>query len=114
MSLGYPFVDAGNGGSSAGLIAAHARAIALCNAQTRIIPGHGAVVGKAELQTYHDMLVEVRRRVADLVKKGRSLEQVKAAATTKEYDERWGKGFVTPDLFVQRLFIELSQPKKKG
>jgi cyclase len=114
MSLGYPFVDAGNGGSSAGLIAAHARALALCNEQTRVIPGHGAVVGKAEFQAYRDMLVEVRRRVADLVKKGRSLEQVKAAATTKEYDERWGKGFVTPDVFVQRLFIELSQPKKRG
>jgi cyclase len=114
MSLGYPFVDAGNGGSSAGLIAAHARALALCNEQTRVIPGHGAVVGKPELQAYHDMLVEVRKRVAGLVGKGRSLEQVKAAAATKEYDERWGKGFVSPDVFVQRLFIELSQPRKKG
>lgn len=114
MSLGYPFIDAGNGGSSAGLIAAHARALALCNEQTRVIPGHGAVVGKAELQAYHDMLVTVRGRVADLVRKGRSLEQVKTAAATKEYDERWGKGFVSPDVFVQRLFIELSQPRKKG
>ena len=114
MSIGYPFVDAGNGGSSAGLIAAHARALALCNEQTRVIPGHGPVVGKAELQAYHDMLVVARKRVADLVKKGRTLEQVKAAGTTTEYDERWGKGFVTPDVFVQRLFIELSHPKKKG
>ncbi len=113
MSIGYPFVDAGNGGSSAGLIAAHARALALCNEQTRVIPGHGAVVGKAELQAYHDMLVVVRKRVADLVKKGRTLEQIKAAGTTKEYDERWGKGFVTPDVFVQRLFIELKRPKKE-
>lgn len=114
MSIGYPFVDAGNGGTSRGLIAAHARALGLCNAQTRVIPGHGPVVGRAELQAYHDMLVEVRKRVADLVRKGRSLEQVKAAGTTREYDERWGKGFVTPDVFVQRLFIELSQAKKQG
>ena len=69
---------------------------------------------RVEFQAYHDMLVVVRKRVADLVKKGRSLEQVKAAAATKEYDERWGKGFVSPDVFVQRLFIELSQPRKKG
>jgi len=114
MSLGYPFVDAGNGGTLDGLIAAHARALALCNDQTRIIPGHGALVGKAELQAYHDMLVVVRKRVSDLVSKGRTLEQVQAAAPTKEYDERWGKGFVNSQVFVQRIFIERSRARKKG
>jgi cyclase len=114
MSLGYPFVDGGNGGTLDGLIAAHARALALCNAQTRVIPGHGALVGKAELQAYHDMLVVVRKRVSDLVRKGRTLEQVQAATPTKEYDERWGKGFVNSQVFVQRIFIEQSRARKKG
>ena len=114
MSLGYPFVDGGNGGTLDGLIAAHARALALCNDQTRVIPGHGALVGKAELQAYHDMLVVVRKRVSDLVRKGRTLEQVQAATPTKEYDERWGKGFVNSQVFVQRIFIEQSRARKKG
>jgi len=114
MSLGYPFVDGGNGGTLDGLIAAHVRALALCNAQTRVIPGHGALVGKAELQAYHDMLVVVRKRVSDLVRKGRTLEQVQAATPTKEYDERWGKGFVNSQVFVQRIFIEQSRARKKG
>ena len=114
MSLGYPFVDGGNGGTLDGLIAAHVRALALCNAQTRVIPGHGALVGKAELQAYHDMLVVVRKRVSDLVRKGRTLEQVQAATPTKEYDERWGKGFVNSQVFVQRIFIERSRARKKG
>ena len=107
MSIGYPFVDSANGGSLAGLIAAHEKALKLCNEKTRIIPGHGSLVGKSDLQAYHDMLVTIRQRVADLVRKGRSLEQVQAAAPSKEFDERWGKGFFTADAFVQRVYIEL-------
>ena len=114
MSLGYPFVDAGNGGSSEGLIAAQERALALCNAQTRVIPGHGSVVGTAELQAYHDMLVEVRKRISEQVRKGWTVEKVLAAAPSRDFDERWGKGFVKPEVFVQRIFIELNRPKKKG
>jgi glyoxylase-like metal-dependent hydrolase (beta-lactamase superfamily II) len=111
MSNGYPIVDAGNGGSLDGLIAGQERALEVCDAQTRVIPGHGPVVGKADLQAYHDMLVTIRRRVSDLMRKGRSLEQVVAAAPTGEFDERWGKGFYKPDLFVQRVFIELGRAK---
>ena len=114
MSIGYPFVDGGNGGTLDGLIAAHARALALCNDQTRIIPGHGPLVARADLQAYHDMLVMVRKRISDLVRKGRTLEQVEAAAPTKEYDERWGKGFVKPELFIQRIFIEQNRARKQG
>jgi glyoxylase-like metal-dependent hydrolase (beta-lactamase superfamily II) len=112
MSIGYPFVDGGNGGSLDGLIAAHARALALCNEQTRIIPGHGPLVARADLQAYHDMLVVVRKRISDLVRKGRTLEQVQAAAPTKEYEERWGKGFVKGELFIQRIFIEQNRARK--
>jgi glyoxylase-like metal-dependent hydrolase (beta-lactamase superfamily II) len=118
MSIGYPIVDAGNGGSLDGLIAGHERALKLCNDQTRVIPGHGPVVAKADLQAYHDMLVTIRQRVGDLMRKGRSLEQIQAAAPSREFDERWGKGFYKPDLFVQRVFIEMgrarNQAKEKG
>lgn len=111
MSIGYPFVDGGNGGTLDGVIAAHARALAVCNDQTRVIPGHGPLSGKAELQAYHDMLVTVRKRITDLVRKGRTLEQVLAASPTQEYDERWGKGFVQPQVFVQRIFMEQKRAK---
>ncbi len=114
MSIGYPFVDAGNGGSLAGLIAGHERALALCNEKTRVIPGHGPIVGKAELQVYHDMLVTIWQRIAGQVKKGRTLEQILATKPTQEFDERWGKGFITPQALVQRAFIELNAPKKRG
>ena len=114
MSLGYPFVDAGNGGSLDGVIAGIEKALAVCNEATRVVPGHGQLASKADLQAYHDMLVVVRKRIGDLVRKGRSLEQVQATHPTQEYDERWGQGFVTPDVFVQRAYIDLGRAGKKG
>ena len=114
MSIGYPFADAGNGGSLAGIIAGQERALARCNDKTRVIPGHGPIVSKSDLQGYHDMLSVIRQRIAEQVKKGRSLEQVLAAKPTQDFDERWGKGFFTPEAFVQRVFIELKRPKKIG
>ena len=56
-------MTSGNGGSVDGLIAGHERLLALCNDKTRVIPGHGGVVGKAELQAYHDMVVAVLKRL---------------------------------------------------
>lgn len=114
MSLGYPFVDAPNGGSSAGLLAAFDKALALCNDQTKVIPGHGALATRADLQAYRDMLATVRQRVQALAKKGRTQEQVVAAAVTKEFDARWGKGFVNPQLFVQRIYVEVMRERKGG
>jgi hypothetical protein len=114
MSLGYPFVDMGNGGSHVGLIAAHEKMLKVCNEKTRVIPGHGAMTDCATLRAYHDMLVEVRKRVSGMVQKGWSLEKVQAAAPQKDYDERWGKGFVKPEIFVQRIFVELDRARKKG
>lgn len=112
MSIGYPFVDGGNGGTLDGLIAAHARALKLCNEQTRIIPGHGPVTDRATLQAYHDMLVTIRQRVADLARRGRTLEQVRAAQPTKEFDERWGKGYIKPELFLERVYIGVMRGRK--
>ena len=113
ISNGYPLIDSGSGGSIDGFIAGHERMLALCNDQTRVIPGHGPVVGKAELQAYHDMVVTVRKRIYDLVRKGRTVEQVLAAQPTREFDERWGGGFIKANGLVQRVYIELKRPTQK-
>lgn len=113
MSIGYPFIDAGNGGSLAGLIAAHAKALGLCDANTRVIPGHGPLVTSSELQAYHDALATIYKRIGDLVRKGRTIEQILAAAPTREFDERWGKSFISPDMLIQRAFMELKAANRK-
>ena len=104
----YPFIDLGSGGSVDGVIAAVERALSLADAKTRIIPGHGPQSDRAGLQAYRDLLVTVRGRVADALASGQTLEQVLAAAPSREFDAEWGRGFVDPERFVRTLYESLS------
>lgn len=100
----YPFVDLSSGGSMDGMIAAADRILAAADASTKIIPGHGPLATKADVKAYRDMLVASRDAVRPLVRAGKSLDEVKAAKPTAAFDERWGKGFVKPDLWAAVLY----------
>jgi glyoxylase-like metal-dependent hydrolase (beta-lactamase superfamily II) len=104
----YPFVDLGSGGSLAGMVAAIEVVLARADAKTVIIPGHGPVANRAELAAYRDMLVAVGRRVRELVEQGRSEDEVLATHPTADFDERYGKGSMTPDRFVRILYADLA------
>ena len=100
----YPFIDASSGGTPEGVIAAADRVLALSDDNTKIIPGHGPVCNKADLKNYRDMLSTVTGRVKALMKEGKKLEEIKAANPSKEFDEKWGKQFITPNAFMEMLF----------
>src|SRR5271169_5651119 len=104
----YPFVDLSSGGTVAGMIGACDRGLSMGDAATRVIPGHGPSGNKADLKAFRDMLVASRDAVAPLVKAGRTLDDVKAAKPTAALDERWGKGFVKPDVWAALLYTDLS------
>ena len=76
---GYPFIDLSSGGSIDGLLAAHARALELSDAQTIIIPGHGAQTDRATLVAYRTMLQQARDRIAALKAQGKTRDDVVAA-----------------------------------
>jgi cyclase len=96
----YPFFDVASGGSFEGMIAAADRALAIADDRTRIIPGHGPVASRADLQASRDMMVVVRDRVKPLVQAGRTAAQIAAARPLADLDERWGKSFMKPDVFL--------------
>ena len=100
----YPFVDLSSGGSVDGMIAAADRVLGMTNDATRIIPGHGPLSTRAELRAYRDVLAAVRDRVRELVRAGKTLEEVKAARPTARFDAEWGKGFITPERFVETVY----------
>jgi cyclase len=100
----YPFIDVSSGGSVDGMIAAADRALKMSDARTRIIPGHGPMGDPADLRAYRGMLVTVRDRIQPMVKAGRSLADVRAAAPTKDLDGKWGKGFLNPAQFVEIVY----------
>jgi cyclase len=100
----YPFVDLSSGGSVDGMIAAADRILATADAATKIIPGHGPLATKADVKAYRDMLAASRDAVVPLVKAGKTLDEVKAAKPTAAFDEKWGKGFVKPDVWATVLY----------
>jgi len=106
VSAGLPFVDLSSGGSLHGFIGAAETAIALANAETRIIPGHGPLADRARLQAFRDMLVVLRDRMRAEVAAGRTLEQILAANLTAPYLRDWPGGH---ERFVRLAYQELSK-----
>ena len=113
----YPVIDLANGGSIDGIIDGLNNLLDLAipskdfeEGGTYIIPGRGRLSDEADLVHYRDMLVIIRARIADLVQKKRTLEQVKAARPTLDYDGRWGSdtGPWTTDMFIEAIYRDLS------
>jgi len=105
----YPIIDLVSGGSIDGMIRSLDRILSQTDAQTKIVPGHGTVATRADLQGYRDMLVQVRQRVKDLIAAGKTMEDVVTAAPTKDFDAKWGSGYVTAKVFTEMVFSSLAR-----
>jgi len=119
----FPVIDAAKGGSLQGELDAlnrllemtvPAMPLVLKPGRTLIIPGHGRVSDYAELVEYRDMVTTIKDNIEALIKKGMTLEQVKAANPTAGYRARWGKesGPWTTDMFVEAIYNGLKNPGK--
>lgn len=107
ITRGYPFADWSSGGNVSGMISAAERVMAICTPQTIIIPGHGALSDCAQLKAWRDMLVTIRERVRAQMAQNRTLDQMKAARLSAEYDERWGKATIKPDHLIEFFYRSL-------
>ena len=115
----YPVIDVGRGGSINGEIDAlnHILDIAFPDFRleggTLIVPGHGRLCDSADVAYYRDMVTIVRDRVQDMVKKGMTIEQVKAARLTRDYDGLYGSNAAwTPEMFVESVYKSLATTTK--
>lgn len=100
----YPFIDTSSGGSLLGVITAAEQMLAFTNDETQIIPGHGPLSNKAELQTYTNLLKEVHEKVKSAIASGLTLEEFIGSKPTAQYDESWGKGFMNPNQFLTIIY----------
>jgi cyclase len=115
----YPVIDVERGGNIQGVISGLNRILDMSIAEfrteggTMVIPGHGRLCDSADVAYYRDMVTIIRDRVQDMIKKGMSLQQIKAAKPTKDYDPRYGKttGAWTTDMFIEAVYQSLI-PKK--
>jgi len=104
----YPYIDVPHGGSINGMIAAVDEILRMCDADTRVIPGHGPAMKRDEVAAFRDMLVLVRDRVAALIKEGKSDKEILAAKPTADLNALWQKG-IPADLLVQLVYDSLKE-----
>ncbi len=103
----YPIIDLASGGSIDGMIHSLDQILAQTDEQTKIVPGHGPVATRSDLKDYRDMLVQVRQHIKVLIAEGKTIDEAVAAAPTKDFDAKWGDGYVPPDVFTRMVFTSL-------
>jgi cyclase len=110
----YPVIDLANGGSVQGLLDGLNKILEIAVAGkyqeggTFVIPGHGRLCDEADVVEFRDMVTIIRDRVQEMLKKGMTLEQVKAGKPSRDYDTQY-KG--SPDVFVEAIYKSLSARK---
>jgi len=105
----YPIIDLTSGGSIDGMILSVDRILAQTDERTKVVPGHGPVATRADVQAYRDMLAQVRQRIQKLIAAGKTMDEVVALAPAKDFDAKWGSGYVTPDVFTKIVFSSLTK-----
>jgi glyoxylase-like metal-dependent hydrolase (beta-lactamase superfamily II) len=106
-SAGYPNIDRASGGTLNGMLQGLNAIIDLATPKTRIVPGHGAIVDEKAVAAHRDLAIALRDRVAALVKKGQTLEQITASKPTADYDASVPEVGTTGDRFIGQLYAEL-------
>lgn len=111
----YPVIDLERGGSIQGEVKALNHLLELTVPEisqeggTMVIPGRGRLCDEADVTEYRDMVTIIRDRVADLIEKGKSLAEAKAARVTRDYDGRYNQPNWTGDMFVEAVYKSLKQ-----
>jgi cyclase len=117
LTTGYPVIDLQRGGSIQGEIRALNHILDLTVARsmqeggTMVIPGHGRLCDESEVSDYRDMLTILRDRVQDMLHKGKTLEEVKAARLSRDYDRRYSTNAWTGDMLVEAIYKSLGASK---
>jgi glyoxylase-like metal-dependent hydrolase (beta-lactamase superfamily II) len=101
---GFPLVDADSGGTFDGFIGAADKVLSLADDNTKIIPGHGAVMTKADVTAFRQMLIEARDRVVKLMAAKKTVDEAKAAKPLDDMEAKWGQGFVHGDYVIAAIY----------
>jgi cyclase len=115
LTTGYPVIDLQQGGSIQGELKALNHIIDITVPEimqeggTLVIPGVGRLCDEADVTEYRDMLTIFRDRVADLLKKGKTLAEVKQARLSRDYDGRYSTPAWTGDMLIEAIYKSLSR-----
>jgi cyclase len=120
LTTGYPMIDLQRGGSIQGEIRALNHILDLTvprsmqEGGTMVIPGHGRLCDESEVSDYRDMVTIIRDRVQDLLHKGKTVEEVKAAHLSRDYDRRYSTPAWTGEMFIEAIYKSLGHDGTGG
>jgi glyoxylase-like metal-dependent hydrolase (beta-lactamase superfamily II) len=103
----FPFIDLEAGGSAKGYVAAVEKVLSELPDDIKIIPGHGSLATKADLQAFAAMMRETTAIVEKGIQGGETLEQMQKAHVLAAYDAKWGGGFMKSDGFIAEIYNSL-------
>ena len=104
----FPFIDLDNGGSVDGYIAAQRKILGMADDETIIVPGHGDIAMRANLDKDLKVLIDGKARVAALVDAGKSEDDVVAANPLADYNDEYNWAFITTERMTRTLYRDLA------
>jgi glyoxylase-like metal-dependent hydrolase (beta-lactamase superfamily II) len=116
-NYGYPFIDTNNGGTLKGALEALDATMKLAGPNTKLIPGHGTIINRADIVPYRDMILGVQAKVQQMISQGKSEQEVLAAKVTAPYDSKVPGGLLpagagtSADRFVSMVYSQLKSGK---
>jgi cyclase len=100
VTYGFPYIDVSAGGMLDGLIEFQGDVLQQINDQTVVIPGHGAISSKSDLEKFRNQLIDIRAKIMPYVEAGKSIDEVIKENPIAEYDEIWPNGWVKSKDFL--------------
>ena len=104
----YPFIDLDSGGTVHGYIAGQKEILSLADEETKIIPGHGPMASKSDLQASVDMLEASTSRVQALIDAGKAEDEVVAENPLADFDADWTWGFINTERLTRTIYKSLT------
>ncbi len=107
----FPYIDIDGGGSVEGYISAQKKVLKLADPDTKIIPGHGPLADKKALQASIDMLQDSKSLIKQLIKAGKSEDEIVKINPLKKYHEKWNWGFITTEKMTRQVYRGLTKTR---
>ena len=110
VTYGFPFVDIENGGSVSGMIAGCEKVLATVPADAKFIPGHGPLSTAEDVRKFVQMMKDTRAVVADAVKKGMTVEQIKQQKLLQQW-QKYSGDFISTDAWIDALYDDVTHTR---
>lgn len=111
VRYGFPYIDVSSGGSVTGMVEFLDEILTMIDDKTVVMPGHGELATKADVQLFRDRIKEMSDKVVKMAKKGKDLGQILEANITAKYDAEWSGDFVNGETFVTLMYHSLENGK---